>query len=420
MTTRIHNVLSILSNNKAGFSYVSLNILTTFIRFFKGFILMKYLTLSDLGVITLVTAVMGLFTMLQLGFLNGGYRIYSEEHHDKSIVNDIVYSYFVGIEALVIIGIAIMFLAHQLDGEEVMFAFLASIFGILLVLNNWIRNILIAEKKVKEVNRLNIWSNLGSLIFLFTVPFWGLYGALLVTFSIELIFYIQAICTHSNLLPHGFNYSFRQYKWVLSYGFFPFLSGLIITYNMQIETWSIASFISTEALGTFYLPRLYISLFLLIPTAVSQLFYPDAIKAYKVSDHGKLRTILWKYIGTNTAVSFLLSVITVFLMEPVISYLVPLHLVGVPFVWMILPGLVIYTIMQPLDLVFYASNILRPFLWASLVAASVTTFGLIGAELLDIFSLTTVAIVKSLFYLVICIIMFVFYMVNKRKIWNLT
>ncbi len=419
MTVDIPGIYNnLLKKNKSEFSYVLLTILTTLVRFFKGFVLMRYLSLKELGIITLIGAVMGLFSMLQLGFLNGGYRIFSEQHKERSSVNDIVYSYFFVIEIAVLIGIVVMYYSGRINGIEVIYALLASVFGILLVLNNWIRNMLIAAKRVAEVNRLNLSSTLISFIFLLTVPFWKLYGALLVTFSIELLFFVTAIWRSRELLPKKFNYNLKQYKWVLSFGFLPFISAIILTYNDQIETWSIASFISTEALGEFYLPKLYISLFLLVPTAVCQLFYPDAVMAYKNSNYVKFKLVLKKYFAINIVISLFLLLITILFIRPVIGFVVPLHLVGIPYIWYILPGLILYTILQPMDLIFYSSNILKPFLWSSIIAVCFTTAGLLSSGFMGDLSLKYVAIIKGIFYAITCLSILNFYFIKRKTIWK--
>lgn len=397
---------------------MSLTILTTLLRFVKGFVLMRFLSLTDLGIITLVSAIMGLFTMLQVGLLNGGYRIYSEEHSEREEVNNIIYTYFGIIQIIAIIVLTTLYIVHKLALLEFIFAILASFFGVLLVLNNWIRNRHIAAKKVSEVNRLNLISTAASFIFLFTVPFWGLYGALLVTFSIELIFFLLANFRSKELLPTKINVNLKQYRWILSYGFLPFISGVILTYNMQIETWSIAKFLSTEALGMFYLPKLYISLFLLIPTAVSQLFYPDAIRSYRDKNRSRLVNVLKKYFAVNITISVFLIIISYFFMEAVITLAVPKHIVGIPYIWIILPGLIIYTIFQPLDLMFYASNILKPFLYASIIAVMFTTSGFLIFGFTGNLSLDWAALIKTGFYIIIVLSTLSFYLFHKKRIWR--
>ena len=79
---------SFKTKNKTSILFVSFNVLNAVFGFLKSFVIMKYLDLNDLGVLTLISTTMSLFSLLQLGFLNGGYRIFSEEHKDRWLVND--------------------------------------------------------------------------------------------------------------------------------------------------------------------------------------------------------------------------------------------------------------------------------------------------------------------------------------------
>jgi hypothetical protein len=189
---------------------------------------------------------MGLFIMLQLGLLNGGYRIFSVDNPNKWKVNDIIYSYFSIIGVAIMFGIFGAYLLDFLSYIQLIFAFLATIFGLLLVLNNWNRNILIAQQKLKEINRLELIATLFSFSMLFSVYYLKVYGALIVIFSRELIFYVITIAKNKNYLPRHFALQIKEVKWVLSFGFLPFLAGIIATVNLQVETWSIASFLSVH------------------------------------------------------------------------------------------------------------------------------------------------------------------------------
>lgn len=377
-----------------------LTLTTTGIRFIKGFVVMKYLNLTDLGIITLIAATMGLFSFFQIGFLNGGYRIYCEEHKDKIHVNEIIYTYLFFIEVLIIVGILFFFSLERLSGIELFYAITASFMGMILVFNNWVRNILIAERRVTEVNKLEVSSTLISLSFLFTVPIWGVYGAILVTFSIEIFFYVFAIIRNPYLLPKRLNFEIAKYRWVLSFGFLPFISGIILSLSTQIETWSIAGFISTQALGAFYLPRLYVQLFQLVPGAVAKLFTPPVVKSYANSDYAKMKQNLKYYFLVNAFTCLLSVLITYLFLDFVIETFVPLHKVGISLVWIIIPGLIIYTLLQPFDLILYAAVVLKPFLWVSLISVSIVAILLVGSGFFKLISLEFVAMVKVVFFIV--------------------
>ena len=270
----------LLKADKSKISYVLITVIISLLRFVRGFVFMKLLSLSELGIITLVSTIMGLFVILQIGFLNGGYRIFSVNNPNKWKVNDTIYSYFFILEGIIFIGILISFLFNQINIEELFLGILAAFFGLILILNNWNRNILIAQHKLKEINKLELIATIISFLFLILVFWFGLIGALIVIFSRELIFYILTVARNKNYLPQKFSFNFPEAKWILSFGFLPFIAGTILQMNIQVETWSIASFLSTEELGKFYLPQLYITLFLIVPQAINKLYFPRVMQEF--------------------------------------------------------------------------------------------------------------------------------------------
>lgn len=403
-------------NQKANIGYVSLTLLTTGIRFFKGFVLMKFLSFQDLGIITLISAVMGLFSLLQFGFLNGGYRIYSAHPTTSKSVDEIIYSYFLSITLLMGLITVILLFTEQLTGTEFIYAIMALIFGLILILNNWIRNRYIATGKLKTVNYLNLFSTLISMSLLITIPYWGLYGALLVTFSIELLFYVFAVFFDKELLPKKLNFKLNEWKGILKFGFIPFLSGVILIINTQVETWGIAKFISTEALGQFYLPKLYITLFMILPTAYSQLFFPKAVNFFSRKEFLKFKNLMKKYFFLNLGTGIFIFIVTYFLLTPIVTGLVPKHTLGIQYVWIIIPGLLLYLIFQPINLIYYASDILKPMLFSSIIAVSFTTICLLGLGLFGELSLFTVSLIKCIYYGVLVISSMGFILVYMRKL----
>ena len=191
----------LLKADKSKISYVLITVIISLLRFVRGFVFMKLLSLSELGIITLVSTIMGLFVILQIGFLNGGYRIFSVNNPNKWKVNDTIYSYFFILEGIIFIGILISFLFNQINIEELFLGILAAFFGLILILNNWNRNILIAQHKLKEINKLELIATIISFLFLILVFWFGLIGALIVIFSRELIFYILTVARNKNYSP---------------------------------------------------------------------------------------------------------------------------------------------------------------------------------------------------------------------------
>ena len=87
------DLLSLFKNeNKDKLSFILINILSSLLKFVRSFVFMKFLNFHDLGLITIISTIMALFGMFQLGLLNGGYRIYSlkKPKAEEDVVNNLV------------------------------------------------------------------------------------------------------------------------------------------------------------------------------------------------------------------------------------------------------------------------------------------------------------------------------------------
>ena len=408
------------ANGKAKVTYVLLTLFTTCIRFFKGFVYMRYLTLKELGILTLITTVMGLFILLQIGLLNGGYRIFSVNNPNKWKVNDTIYSYFLVIWVIILIGILCSFIFSILNAKELIFALLGSFFGIIALFNNWNRNLLVAEGKLNQINKYQLISTLISFSFLIFVVYYNIYGALLVTFSIELIFYFITIRNNREYLPRQFTLKYKDLKWILSFGFIPFLAGIVTMVSSQVETWSIAGFISTEALGEFYLPKLYISLFLLIPVAVNRIYFPTVMKEFVNGNFGKVKQILIRFFTINIFTSAFALIISILFIERIVNLFVPNHLVGIPYIWLIIPGLVVYTLLLPIKMIFNAAVKLRPLLIASIIALIFSTFCLLFFGIFKTLILSDVSLIKSITFMIGPLFLLFSYILHKKSLWQVS
>jgi O-antigen/teichoic acid export membrane protein len=386
-------------------------------RFVRGFVFMRFLSLSDLGIITLVGAIMGLFVMFQLGFLNGGYRIFSVNNPDRWKVNDLIYSYFFFLGVLFLLGIFIAFSLSRINVIELFYALPAILFGLLLVFNNWNRNILTAQQRFEEINRIEIYSTIISFTLLVSVFLLGIYGALIVIFSKELFFYVLTIAKNRNFLPRYFSLKFNEIKWVLSFGFLPYLAGVVATMNLQVETWSIAGFLSMEVLGEYYLPKLYIQLFLIVPVSISQLFFPESMQAFVKGNFSRVKKILSNYFLFNSLFCLFSVALTWLFIDVVIEFTIPKHIIGIKYIWLILPGLIFYVLLQPIDLIFNGAVKLLPFLWASGIALLITIITLPTLGYIGKLSLDYASIIKSISYFVTSAILFGIFITKRSSLW---
>ena len=381
---------------------------------------MKFLNFTDLGLITIISTIMALFGMFQLGLLNGGYRIFSlkKPKEDEDIINNLIYTYFAILILLVAI-IATAFRVFNFDfGANFGLIILAITFGIITLISNWINNQLSAHMNFKALNYLEIVSTLISLAFLFLIPKIGLWGALLTTFSAPFLYMLIAYFKYPYLLPTGFHFNLKKYRWILSFGFIPFLSGIFVQLHSQIERWSIVSYLDTEALGKFSLPAFYATLFMMVPLSVNKLFFPPAVHKFTTGEFGAVKRVLKKYLVFNVIYIIFIVAVTYLFMEPLVKIVLPKHLFAIHWVWYLLPGLIALLFLQPLEIIYNAAVRLYPVLWTYL--ASVLFMGLLvfaGTYFFN-FSLTVMAIIKSLVLIFILSVLLIYYIKNKRSMWK--
>jgi O-antigen/teichoic acid export membrane protein len=363
---------------------------------------------------------MSLFGLFQLGLLNGGYRIFSlrKTKEEENIINNLIYTYFLILFVIVAIIATGFKVINYNFGANFLIIILAILFGVITLINNWISTQLSAHMSFKELNYLEIISTFISLAFLFTIPSLGLWGALLTTFSNPLLYLIIAYYNYPYLLPTGIRFSIKSYRWILTFGFIPFLAGVFVQMHLQIERWSIVSYLNTEALGKFYLPTFYTTLFMMIPLSVNKLFFPPAVHKFSKGEFKEVKHVLKNYIVFNIVYTGLVVVATYLFMEPLVKMVLPQHLFATKWVWYLLPGLIAMLFLQPLEILYNAAVRLNPVFWTYF--ASVLFMGLlvfIGSHLVN-FSLTIMAIIKSLVLIFILFSLIIYYLINKELLWK--
>ena len=377
---------------------------------------MRYLTLKELGVISLVQTIFMFVGLLQIGLLNGGYRIVSlgkREEFEKS--NNSIYSY---LTILLPFGFLFCVLASILDWiEELSFILLliSVVFGVFTLLNNWIHNALIGEQKLGEVNLINVVSYGTSALMLPFAYLYGFWGGMLVIMMQPFLFVSLAVLRNKELVPTRFFLNFTYINYILSFGFIPFLGGIFFSIYLQVERWSITEVLGVEALGGFYLVFLYVSLFQLIPSSINSIFFPKGIKAYSQKNYMLFKSLLKYYYLALVGYGFFIMVMTFLLLEPVVTIIFPQHIQGVVLVYIILPGLVLQSLSEPIGLILNSAVILRPMLVVNvlnMLFCICMAFVLIFEGLFTLQSVASIRMASGLFILIAYL--YTYYIIKDR------
>lgn len=380
---------------------------------------MRYLDLKELGIISLVQTIFMFIGLLQMGLLNGGYRIISlGKKEEMERTNNTIYSY---LAILLPLGILFCFLSgtfNWIKDLDLTLLIISVVFGIFTLLNNWYHNMLIGEQKLGEVNRANIVSYTLSALALPLAYWFGFWGGMAVIMIQPLAFVGLAMLRNKELTPTGFYFNVSYIKYILSFGFIPFLGGIFAVIYTQVERWSIDSVLGVEALGGFYLVFLYVSLYQLVPTSLNAIFFPKGVKSYSEKRYGDFKRILRYYYLMLVSYGVLIAIVTVLFLKPVVGIVFPNHLHGVNFVYIILPGLIMTSLTEPIGLILNSSVILKPMLAVSSSNMALNVIAIITLISIGVFSLQNVAILRALSGVYILMAYFVVYLLIRKKLYH--
>lgn len=409
----------IKSINKANYYYIIVNIGLSAFSFLRSFVFMRYLDLKELGIISLVQTIFMFIGLLQMGLLNGGYRIISlGKKEEMELTNNTIYSYLAILLPLGLLFCLLSNTFHWIKDLDFTLLLISVVFGIFTLLNNWYHNMLIGEQKLSEVNRANIVSYTLSALALPLAYWFGFWGGMAVIMIQPLAFVGIAMLRNKELMPTGFYFNVSYIKYILGFGFIPFLGGIFAVIYTQVERWSIDSVLGVEALGGFYLVFLYVSLYQLVPTSLNAIFFPKGVKSYSEKKYSDFKRILKYYYLLLGSYGIFITMVTVMFLEPVVGLIFPNHLPGVFFVYIILPGLILTSLTDPIGLVLNSSVILRPMLAVSSSNMALSVIAIFSMICVGIFSLQNVAILRAASGAYTLLAYVAVYLLIKKKLYK--
>lgn len=409
----------IKSINKANYYYIIVNIGLSAFSFLRSFVFMRYLDLKELGIISLVQTIFMFIGLLQMGLLNGGYRIISlGKKEEMERTNNTIYSYLAILLPLGLLFCLLSSTFHWIKDLDFTLLLISVVFGIFTLLNNWYHNMLIGEQKLSEVNRANIVSYTLSALALPLAYWFGFWGGMAVIMIQPLAFVGIAMLRNKELMPTGFYFNVSYIKYILGFGFIPFLGGIFAVIYTQVERWSIDSVLGVEALGGFYLVFLYVSLYQLVPTSLNAIFFPKGVKSYSEKKYSDFKRILKYYYLLLGSYGIFITMLTAMFLEPVVGLIFPNHLPGVSFVYIILPGLILTSLTDPIGLVLNSSVILRPMLVVSSSNMALSVIAIFSMICVGIFSLQNVAILRAASGAYTLLAYVAVYLLIKKKLYK--
>lgn len=414
----LHTIFNHQKIAKANYYYILVNIGLSAFSFLRSFVFMRVLDLKALGVISLVQTIFMFIGLLQMGLLNGGYRIISlGKKDDIQRTNNTIYTYLAILLPLGLVFCIFSAAFNWIEDLDFTLLLISVVFGIFTLLNSWYHNMLIGEQKLSEVNISNIVSYTLSVLFLPFAFVWGFWGAMAVIMIQPLAFVGVSMFRNPELKPTGFDFDFKYIKYILSFGFIPFLGGIFAATYTQVERWSITDVLGVEALGGFYLVFLYVSLYQLVPTSINAIFFPKGVKSYAEGRYDDFKRFLKYYYLVLIGYGILIAIVTVTLLKPVVAVVFPNHLPGVTLVYYILPGLILNSMCEPIGLILNSAVILKPMLAVNATNLAFNVAGIALMIVIGIFTLDNVAILRSLSGVVMILGYIITFLLIRRKLY---
>lgn len=390
------SVNSFLKNN-ASLVFIAINVLVAFLGFVRSFAFMNFFNFKQLGIITLVSTGAMLIGFFQLGLINGGYRIIALREAESNIkTNNVIFSYFSVLSLFLLIISILGFILGFFTDWLILAIF--NIMGVCMLITNWLTNTLIGGSEFKRLNIANGVSAIASLLCLLLAYYFGIYGALLSLLIQPFLFIVIVFLTDNKEIPTNFDFDIAYIKYILGFGFVPFLSGIFFMVYMQIERWSINAFLGPEALGKMYLIFLTTTLWVLVPSSILNLFFPKAIKHYSEKDWLSFKKVIRLNSLITLGYCISVSIIIVVLLDPMVGLVFPKHQ---PYVYLVivgLPGLIFRTLSDPISLYLNSVVKLKPIFWSDILALIVYVSCISFLFLIDSFSLNYFVICFDIYF----------------------
>lgn len=371
----------------------------------------------ELGLLSVFQTLILLIGLSQVGILNGAYRAFSgSQKYYRKAINNFTFTFFL---LLTIVSLTIVVTYFIFDfSDKALIALLGSLAGIFSLMTNYLTNTLLSDSRIREINIINVVSNVLGFSSLALILYHPLLGIL--SFIIQPFFFVlMSLIVDRSLIPQKVHFSFSIFHFLLRLGFIPYLTSLFVYLNLQIERWTIVFFLGIEAFGHFYLAVAYAALFALFPNSVNSLYFPRMVRANSENKSEEFNRLLKQYSYILLIYCGLAAVATFWLSPWIIGIFFPAHLENLRYVFYILPGLTFITLAGPFIVYFNASLNLKPLLIAYASSTIVIAIIMLILYIGEIINLKTIAVADSIGNSIIAVLaIFTFFKVRADRAKN--
>lgn len=389
--------INVLRSQQAAFLVT--NVAANFIFIVRSYVTMRALDYRELGIVTVMQAIMLLVGTLQFGVLNGGYRLLCSADEEEGIaINNVAYACF-GIITLGSLLIALLSDQFIAPGVAAWVTVAGVVGGSLTLVRSWINNQMIAGQQLASLNRVTLWSAVLSLLPLLALHVDSLAVCIASIVLQPALFILFVLVAGPRYRPQALSLDRVILRRIFVAGFLVFLSGMALQLNAQIERWYVARYIGLDALGHLYIALLVVNLFSIVPNALQSVQMPRIVQAWDRASEAGVKRGMRQLFLLNLAYCLIAAITMALLAEPVVALVLPKYVGDLHYANLIVPGLMIYTLSSSVAVMFnvlirYAGYNIGFGMGTVLTIAAFSLTPLSGVVL----SLEEVTLVKSVAY----------------------
>lgn len=288
-------------------------------------------------------------TYIQLGSLNSFNRDYPQlvgagDEEDAKRYRNTTFSFLLitfGFATLIITALLLV-MGDEIDSRYTYGLILCAVITTVTILENFLASRVRIDGSFKYTSFVLLAELISVGIGFFMISKIGYYALYLVTIGSMLfgviLYYKKGM---SDIRLSVDKYLLRR---IIISGMPLLINSLIWTIVNSIDKFIILGFINTEALGVYSIAQMAFSYMVLIPTAMSQLFYVKLGKVYGATkDVRKLNSVAIKYTLVLAMVISYIVLCAYFLIGPLVNWIMPKYAEGIKAAQILLLGLAVYS-----------------------------------------------------------------------------
>lgn len=377
---------------RSSYAYVLINTAVSLLAFGRNLIFMNSLGLAEVGQIALMQTIVMLVGFAQGGLISGAFILWAGGDRDLNRrMADVLFA------GKAVLGVALALALAALGpgvlmptvAPETLVIGLAA--GLATLAGNWMNNVLVADQKLPQANLVNVVAVLVSLgVAVLTLEVGDLRMTLVSIALQPLLVALGAMLAEPLARPRPRVPDGATMRRMLSVGLNPFLGSLSLLLTYQIERWTLAAALGPEELGRYYIVILYLTFFLLLPSALLNVAFPRAKRALAAGERTEFDRILRRHMIEQAGFSLLALVLKLLLLSLILRHFLPNYIGTEPLVYIAFVAGLGMLLQQSGTLVLYAVEDTRPLLLAGAMSLGVFCAFLLVAWGLEQFSANAV------------------------------